>query len=187
MQIAIIQKNILRVTLLTVMAGAVLSGCGSGGSPANENAQAILQQSAPSGMTGVFYSDTQFKNILTVATVESSIPSTNGAQALSLTGLYYVAKTGAYSFSTAAQGSTISIAGQLAFVNGTSTVIQLTAGQLYQVVLTQTSIDGVPSIDITDPSGKRSNFLPNQFYLPAHDYSANKITVQKATNGKANL
>ncbi len=188
MQIATIQKNILRAALLSVIAGTVLSGCNSGGSsPANENAQAVLQQSAPSGMTGVFYSDTQFKNILTVATVESSIPSTNGVQALSLTGLYYVAKTGAYSFSTAAQGSTISIAGQLAFVNGTSTVIQLTAGQLYQVVLTQTSIDGVPSIDITDPSGKKLNFLPNQFYLPAHDYSTNKITVQKATNGKASL
>lgn len=187
MQIATIQKKVLTVALLTVMTGTVLSGCGSGGSPANENAQAVLQQSAPFGMTGVFYSDTQFKNILTVATVESSIPSTNGAQALSLTGLYYVAKTGTYSFSTAAQGSSISVAGQLAFVNGTSTPVQLTAGQLYQVVLTQTSIDGVPSIDITDPSGKRSNFLPNQFYLPAHDYSSNKITIQRATNGKASL
>lgn len=187
MRITTIQKNVLRAALLSVLASAMLSACGSGGSQANQNAQATLQQSAPSGMIGVFYSDTQFKNTLTVATVESSIPSINGAQALSLSGLYYAATTGTYSFTTTAQGSNISIAGQPALINGTSNPIQLTAGQLYQVVLTLTPIGSVPSIDITDPSGKKSNLLPNQFYLPAHDYSRNKITVETATKGKVSL
>ena len=54
MRITTIQKNVLRAALLSVLASAMLSACGSGGSQANQNAQATLQQSAPSGMIGVF-------------------------------------------------------------------------------------------------------------------------------------